>query len=407
VRAHRPRLSGTLLRIGILAVLGAVPAAAQRPATHDIVWPPAPEPARVRYVGTVGSEADIGRREGFVSRLWRTLLGGQRTRMVTMQRPFDVLVRDGRLYYTDGATSALTVFDRRARQARILGDDIPGGLAKPMGLAGDAAGRVYVADAQQRRVVVLDAEGRFERAFGGPSMLLNPVDVAVDPAADRYYVVDSYLHQVVVFNGVGTLIQRIGRDLGDRGAKLAGTGPTTSFARDHRSNGDSALMAAHPSRHEGRDLIDNRGEESGAFRNPGCAAVGPDGRLYVSDQMNFRVQVFDRTGAFDRVFGSLGDQPGAFARPKGVAVDRHGNVYVVDAAFNNVQVFDDQGRLLLAFGGIGHGEGEHWLPIGITVTMDDEIYVADRYNNRLQVYRLLADTPREPAAAGGTSGPQE
>ena len=54
-------------------------------------------------------------------------------------------------------------------------------------------------------------------------------------------------------------------------------------------------------------------------------------RIYVTDSLNCRIQVFEADGQFQRVFGSAGDGPGHFSRPKGVAVDRAGHVYVVDA----------------------------------------------------------------------------
>ena len=148
-----------------------------------------------------------------------------------------------------------------------------------------------------------------------------------------------------------------------------------------------------------------RGGPERVAEGPTAVAVGPDGAVYVSDQMNFRIQVFDRDGHFRRAFGQLGDTPGSFARPKGVAVDAAGHVYVVDAAFNNVQVFDSTGVLLLAFGSLGHGEGELWLPMGLAIDGGDRIFVADRYNNRIQVYQYLH--VQEGGETGGADVPPD
>ncbi len=368
----------SVFQVLLLAAVGSTLEAQGVPA--DTVWPAPPEPARVRYAGALRSDADLGRREGFLTRFTRRLTGGGRANVLTIERPFDVLATADRLYVTNGTLRAVVMFDRGQRRGRLLGADVPGGLSRPMGLGGDAAGRVYVADPGARRVVVMGPDGGFLRAFGGVGVLANPVDVAVDAVADRIYVVDSYLHQIVVFDSTGSVQGRIGRQVGLVSARARPVQDSTPAADSHGARGASA---------EPSDVWENRGGEPGEFRYPFAAAVGPDGTLFVADQMNFRVQAFDRRGDFVRQFGRLGDTPGSFTRPKGVAVNSAGHVYVVDAAFNNVQVFDAEGRLLLSFGSLGHGPGQLWMPLGISIDPADRIVVADRYNNRAQLFQYL------------------
>lgn len=382
----------TLCRHALPAlVLLASPAAiVAQSAPVDTVWPAAPEPARIRYLGAVRSEADLGRRESFMARVTRRLTGRSAPNLIHIERPFDVLATRDRLYVTNGTLRAVVLLDQGRRSGRLLGADVPGGFSRPMGLGGDRTGRIYVADPGARRVVVLRPDGSFERAFGGPSVLLNPVDVAVDATAGRVYVVDSYLHQIVVFDSTGAVAGRIGRQagaIGQRGRPDAAPASPVSGTHGDETAPSADRSSAHGEPH---DVWENRGGEAGEFRYPISAAVGPDGALYVSDQMNFRVQVFDRSGAFVREFGRLGDYPGSFTRPKGIAVDSDGHVYVADASFNNVQVFDAQGRLLIAFGALGHAAGQLWMPLGIAIDEHDRIAVADRYNNRAQLYQYLA-----------------
>jgi DNA-binding beta-propeller fold protein YncE len=263
-----------------------------------------------------------------------------------------------------------------------VGADVPGGLLKPMGIGAGGAGRVLLADQGARRVVVLGPDGRFLRAFGDAATLLNPVDVAADTAAGRYYVVDSYQHQVLVFGPEGQLLQRLGRTSGDT------TGARPSGIQDGAPP-DVEHPLAPGERPRTRDVVGNRGETPGEFKYPWAVAVGADGTVYVSDQMNFRVQAFDRTGKLLRVIGQLGTLPGSFARPKGVAVDSEGHLYVVDAAFGNVQVFGTDGALLLPFGGGGAAAGGPILPLGLAIDGQDHIYLADRFNNRIQIYEYL------------------
>lgn len=383
---------------GGLTMVAAGPVSAQRVATREIVWPAPPEEPRIAYAGSLHSEADFGKKPSFFSKMFRAFAGGRAQAVREVRRPFDVYVdRAGTMYVTDGLLPAVLVFDPTAKEARQLGEDVPGGLRKPMGLAGDSQGRIYLADAAARRIVVFASDGTYLRAFGGPE-LLNPVDVAADAGRDRYYVVDSYRHQVLVYDGTGHLREHIGRSGG--GADSTTTGSSEdSDAATARSHGGGEVGAL-------RDTWENRGNAPGEFRYPFAIALLHDGSVAVSDQMNFRVQLFDTHGGFLRSIGQLGSTPGSFARPKGIAVDAENHLLVADGAFNNIQIFDTEGRLLLAFGQIGLGEGEQWLPMGVAVDAAGKIYVADRFNNRIQIYRGMRSPSSVRPGAGLESNPQ-
>ena len=374
------------------------------PGAAALVWPAPPEAPRIAYLGHVSSDRDMGKQRGFFANLRDGLLGTQEGSLAT-HRPFDTYVDEvGRIYVTSGAVGSILVFDPVEQVARLLTPEGRAGLAKPMGISGDATGLLYVADAVGRRVVAIrpTAEGtpEFVAAYGGRSILLNPVDVAVSPDGQQIYVADSYLHQVVVFDRAGSLVRRIGKDEGDLEAKdrrMTSLASTAGPPSGGHGGGESAADS------EPSDLVPNRGAVEGEFRFPAFVDVGPDGTVYVSDGMNFRVQVFDRDGNYLRHVGRHGDVPGSFARPKGVATDSEGHLYVVDAAFNNVQVFDTDGRLLLAFAEFGNREGQVWMPSGIAIDDDDRIYLTDRYNDRIQVFQYLPEPATESAGVGEES----
>lgn len=355
------------------------------PAGQEWTWPIPPEPPRVRYVGQIESQYSIGFKRSFWASLKNNLLGIEPTDIVSVYRPFDAWVDDaGTIYVTDGSRPAIMVFDPARKDAREITPTGQAALAKPMGIAGDERGYIYITDPIQRRVVALDPEGNYVQAYGGRQVLLNPIDVAVSPENGRVYVVDSYLHQVLVFDRGGALLTRIGKDAGSLEDKNARRSTKAGLDNAHRDG-------------ESSDLVENRSKAPGEFHYPAFVDVGPNGTVYVSDGMNFRVQAFDEQGEYLFEFGFHGDVPGAFARPKDLAVDNEGHVYVVDAAFNNIQIFSAAGELLLAFGNIGSGPGELYLPIGLAIDAQDRIYVADRYNNRLQIYQYLPDAIQPPA----------
>jgi len=388
----------TVGSVSIAAMALAACSSNPRPATLDmgtdgLVWPAPPEQTRISYVGQIASDQDLGKKSGFFDRLKNGILGTGEDALLA-KRPFDTHVDEfGRVYVTNGALSAILVMDRDQRDAQVLAPEGAGALARPLGLDGDGAGTIFVADPARRHVIALDYEGQFVQAYGGTETLLNPVDVAVSRDGRRLYVVDSYLHQVVMFDRSGEVLGRIGRDEGSMEREIA-TAP-------------EELLSGHGHGNEApSDVAENRGLLPGEFRYPSFIDVGPDGTVYVSDAVNYRVQAFDANGEFLRVFGFHGDTPGALARPKGVATDSEGHVYIVDAAFNNVQIFDSDANLLLAFAGVGTGPGTLWLPLGLSIDEQDRIYVADRFNDRVQIFQyhpaiegVVTDETPEPGDA--------
>ncbi|MFQ5915162.1 MAG: 6-bladed beta-propeller [Nitrospinota bacterium] len=350
-----------LLGLGLLAGCAAQ---IREEAAEELVWPLPPEVPRIKYVGELSKPTDVGKEKAASSRLIEAVLGIRSEDSQILLKPYGVHGdQKARVYVADSATGKVVVFDRHARDVFVLGKRGLGQLGKAMGVTTGKDGRIYVADASGRRVVVYDPEGQFLKAMGGKEVLARPVGVAVDDERGRVYVADTWAHQVVAFDQEGKVLFRIGKKAEPR--------EVPTGASDHAWN---------------------RSSEKGEFRFPTNIALDRQGRLYVVDSINFRVQVFDPGGTFLFSFGRLGDGFGEFARPKGIALDSDGHIYVVDAAFNNVQIFDPRGRLLLFFGNIGRGRGEFWLPAGIAIDPSDKIYVVDQYNRRVQIFQYLKQT---------------
>jgi outer membrane protein assembly factor BamB len=78
----------------------------------------------------------------------------------------------------------------------------------------------------------------------------------------------------------------------------------------------------------------------------GAIAVAPDGKVYVSDSHNHRVQVFTADGTFVRMFGSFGTGAGQFVLPSDLSVDATGNVYVLDDTLPGLSKFGPNGAFL-------------------------------------------------------------
>ncbi len=106
------------------------------------------------------------------------------------------------------------------------------------------------------------------------------------------------------------------------------------------------------------------GEDWEMFSMIHKVAFDASGNLYVFDSADpgtsssLRIVVFDRTGAFLRIFGSAGEGPGEFRRPTTYGVMRDGTTIVGDLAHQAYHVFDPEGRFVrMVRGGMGTPQG--------------------------------------------------
>ena len=126
------------------------------------------------------------------------------------------------------------------------------------------------------------------------------------------------------------------------------------------------------------------GAGPGQLNGPAGIAVGAGGDVYVVDQHNARVQRYTSGGEFVGQWGSFGAAPGQFNLPWGMTTDGAGQVYVADWRNDRIQKFTPDGEFLAAFGASGDGDGQFHRPTQVAVDAAGRIYVADWGNERLQ-----------------------
>ncbi|UCE88358.1 MAG: 6-bladed beta-propeller, partial [Pseudomonadota bacterium] len=298
---------------------------------QELVWPARPAAPRIAFVREFATPDDLGIKRGFWKWLSDVFTGGEDLHLV---RPMAVLVaRAGLIYVADPGAGAVHRFDTVKGKHLLIkrADGRP--LVSPVGLALDSRGLVYVTDSDLNAVFTIAPEAEVATPLALAAPLEQPTGIAIDPVADRVFVVETAAHRVSVFSRDGQLLARHGG----------------------RGNGD------------------------GEFNFPTLIWNGTGGLLYVTDALNFRVQILEKDGRFLGLFGEAGDGTGHMSRPKGVATDRNGHVYVVDTLFHTVQIFDARGNFLLNFGNQGQKAGEFWMPTGIFIADNDTIYIADSH----------------------------
>lgn len=198
----------------------------------------------------------------------------------------------------------------------------------------DSQGRVWVLHrGMEQSVVALDPEtGEILASFGG-GMFLNAHGLAVD-GEDNIWITDTNAHQVHKFSPDGELLLTLGE----------------------------------------REVA---GLDEGHFDQPTAVAVAPSGEIFVSDGYgNSRVVKFAADGTFLMDWGEPGDGPGQFTLPHGLALDDQGRLYVADRNNMRIQVFTSDGEFIDAWSDAWTSDdwGRPW---GLEVTSDGELFVID------------------------------
>jgi len=321
------------------------------PQAQRLVFPPASdgEVPRYAYLGELRGETNISRPEvfgdGLMNSVFRLLdiIAGPAAPIV-MDRPQTGAVdaRD-RVFVTDIGRASVFMFDETVPEVKTwfkaegLTDFI-----SPVGIALGPEGQIFVADADLALIARLGPNGETLPSIGR-GHLQRPNGIAFDPVARKIFVADTTAHQIKIFDLEGNLLSELG----------------------------------------------TRGEDAGEFNHPTHIAIAND-KLYVTDTMNARVQVFStRSGAYLATLGKRGMVVGNFSRPKGVAVDNEENVYVVESYFDYLLIFNRKGQFLMPLGGTGTGPGQLHLPSGVWVDSRNRVYVADMLNSRVAVFQFL------------------
>jgi hypothetical protein len=187
-------------------------------------------------------------------------------------------------------------------------------------------------------IVQFDQTGRFLRSFGAKT-LVSPHKLDVDREGN-VWVTDMGTapgmgQQVLKFNQKGEIVMRLGQ------AGATGSGPNQ-------------------------------------FQQPTDVAIAPNGDIYVADGHvggggatgNARIVKFDRSGTFIKTWGTKGMGAGEFDMPHELDIDSQGRVFVADRQNNRVQVFDRDGNFVAVWYQFGR-------PSAFFIDRNDIIYVAD------------------------------
>jgi hypothetical protein len=320
------------------------------------------------------------------------------------------------LYVADSDNDQVHVFSRSGVYSSTIEGDCGGPtndwFCGPRDMAVDSAGNVYVAD--------IWAYSRVMKCSGGPSWTCTsfagtkgvpyltddshfngPAGVAVG-ASSSLFVVGEYGRRLLKLDDSGVAQWTVGE---------AGVSDSDNdhFAHAHAVAVDSNGRSYVADRENNRVQIFN---SSGSYYNtlgdedcdpgdgldntefcwPEGVAIGPGDAIYVADSENHRVQIFESNRVYQNTLGETGvsgSDNDHFDQPLGVTVDSSGNVYVADTKNQRVQIFDSSLVYQMTLGTTGNSgdEFDHFRdPHDVAVDASGRIYVSDRHNHRVQVF---------------------
>jgi len=188
----------------------------------------------------------------------------------------------------------------------------------------------------------------------------------------------SKLAPILKFDASGKLVKSFGEELlvFPHGMHVDRTGNVWVTDGAHRGGRGQQVFKFSP---DGKLLLSLGkagvpGSGHDEFNAPSAVLVAPNGDIFVGDghggNSNARIVKFSGDGKFIKTWGTKGSAPGELDIPHALAMDSQGRLFVADRNNNRIQIFDQDGRFVAEWKQFSR-------PSGIFIDRHDTIYVAD------------------------------
>jgi DNA-binding beta-propeller fold protein YncE len=304
-----------------------------------VFYPSAPDTARIQFLTTFSTSTVFGKRSAFSS----FVLGPEQEKLI--MKPFGIFIRNGKLYICDPGVGGLEILNFETKSYSIFSPSDKGRLKSGLNCYVDKNENLYVADAQEHRVVIFDSLNNYLDQLVDTGESFKPTEVYASES--EIWVTNPSNHTLNIYDKKTHKLLRY-------------------FNESHNYQmGDEGFLYSPYNMYLGNNTV------------------------YVTDFGDSRVKKFDLDGRFISSVGSYGDGMGQFVRPKGIACDKEDNLYVVDAGFENVQIFNSNNQLLMFFGGPYKGPGDMWLPARVIIDYDNIKYFTKYVDSKYDLNYLI------------------
>lgn len=287
-----------------------------------------------------------------------------------------------------------------------------GGLSRVRDVAVGPGGRVYGADTDNNRIVVLDpSSGTCVDSFGTPGtgdgQLKQPRAVSGD-GGSGIWVTESGNNRLQHLTSTGGYIAKIGSTGSGAGqfssphcVFLDGSYVDVCDTFNYRIERFSVSSSGVPTYH---DALLGQPPANGGFAGAESVAYGTDGSIYAVDIGNLRVEKFDRNGSFVWSVGGAGSDPGQFQFVRGVTVAADGTVVVTDSENSRLQLLSPTDGHVLRV--VTPTNTKLLRPHYAVMMPDGTFWVTDTYNNRVVHLDSSGNLTSSFTAGGHLSLPQ-
>ncbi|HQO05531.1 MAG TPA: YIP1 family protein [Fervidobacterium sp.] len=280
--------------------------------------------------------------------------------------PQDIFIDTlGNIYIADAWNSRIVIMDKNGANVRYIGQDV---LIEPTGVFVDEFGRIYVADYGSEQVYVFEKDGSVLKTFERPTSPLfgknskfKPQKLVVDKRGNVYVISEGSVDGVIQLNNAGEF-------LGYFGVNTTNLGILQVLQR----------------------MFYTESQISQLFK------ITPPSPDNIAIDRNSIIYTYTRNAADQNVkklnvagLDTLEKGKKFFPNGADITVDKNGNIFVVDD-MGYIYEYDNFGDLLFVFGRKADDTlrlGQLRSPSGIAVDDEGTLYVLDKELNSITVFK--------------------
>ena len=241
---------------------------------------------------------------------------------------------------------------------------------------------VFVLD-NAGRVLVYSTAGKLVRQWEMPAFDVGKPEGICILKDGRIAVTDTHYHRVVFFDVSGTVVGMHGEHGREAGQFIY----PVAITQDDQENyyvceyGDNDRVQKFSA--DGNYLLEfgSFGTKPEQFQRP-SGIVWHDGKIWVADAINNRIQLFSDTGDFKGVLADEGTHPSLYY-PYDMVHGQNDDLFVVEYGTGRITNLSKSGKVLGTWGSVGSAKGKLTTPWGLALREDGTILVADTGNRRL------------------------
>ncbi|MFW6269672.1 MAG: YIP1 family protein, partial [Bacillota bacterium] len=323
-----------------------------------------------------------------------------------IETPRDMHIHEDQIFIVDGGADRIIILNDDWETEKILEefetDHQTGRFNNPRGIYVDTQDNTYVADTNNKRVVVFDEDFRYQRkitldeeevsALTPDYFEFKPSKVAVDPLGRIYAIVSGTYEGILAFNSAGEFLGFIGNP-------EVNPDPVDYFWRRIATEQQRERMTRLiPVEYNNLEI----NEKGFVFATIGTGEISEETPVRKLNPSG--TDVLRRLGPFapvgdlkypeplevdeDQEFGT-GEIEARYTGPSKIvdSMARENGIYsILDQNRGRVFTYDYDGRLLYIFGGPGNSEGLLNKPIALD-NLGDKIVILGETNKSITVYK--------------------